>query len=284
MSGTEHCCRQFADLSGLSEDEVKKFGSCGCIQAKEALRDLEAKYDALLKAQQRAGLRQIGEISDRSSEEATVCAYCNLPSRPWRKDASCDCRDYECGSAFDCGESVTEPRGFKRSKACERIEELQDRVEQLEVECLRLRTERDDIQEDTVARLADGDIGTSGLALLAETIMDEALHRPDARVWQVFSNMAKTALEEVGIFYNPDDDSTQQYGVGEDPSGRADATAELVQMLPEMADAILAWHQEGTSGSRLNGIDGPVEQWAEVVENLKKIAERLLEIKEARGE
>lgn len=35
----DHCCDQYADLTGLTKGEVKRLGGCGCIQAK---RDAEA--------------------------------------------------------------------------------------------------------------------------------------------------------------------------------------------------------------------------------------------------
>ena len=55
-----------------------------------------------------------------------VCPHCAHEGVPWKTFSICDCTDYECGSAFDCGESVTEPRGFRRSRACVVITNLQE--------------------------------------------------------------------------------------------------------------------------------------------------------------
>lgn len=41
---TDHCCQQYAHLSGLTTEEVQRVGSCGCTQAK---RELAMWRDAL---------------------------------------------------------------------------------------------------------------------------------------------------------------------------------------------------------------------------------------------
>jgi len=52
----DHCCQHYADLSGLNSDEVKRVGSCGCLQAKleaELMRPVveaaEEWYDSMNK-------------------------------------------------------------------------------------------------------------------------------------------------------------------------------------------------------------------------------------------
>lgn len=50
-TGGNHCCRQFADLSGFTIDEIEKVGSCGCMQAKEEVKLIRKDIASYLRNQ-----------------------------------------------------------------------------------------------------------------------------------------------------------------------------------------------------------------------------------------
>lgn len=65
---------------------------------------------------------------ENMSDRPEVCPHCQSDGKPFRPNDGCDCFDYDCGSSFECGESVTEPRGFYQRKSCELITKLQKQV------------------------------------------------------------------------------------------------------------------------------------------------------------